>query len=373
MIDLNNPKPLYQQVAADIRSRIRSGELNAGDRIGSQQELTKIYHVSPITVKKAVAELIRDGILYSRVGKGIYVASPQKRVDFSKTQTIGFVLRDLNSPFFSRILMSIERTVSENHYNLLLANSSDQPDIEDGQIRHFLNLGVSGIIIASMSHQYRATPLIWQISRDNFPVVVVSYIEDEDICFIGTDHETGGYLATEHLVKCGYQRIGYINGEEGNLVGELRKKGYLRTLNEYQIKCHAEDIFRLQHRGETFDYQSGYEIGQQYLKQSRKAEAFFIYNDLAALGFQRAILDNGMKVPDDVAIVGFDDIKRGVTAPVPLTTIHQPTDEIGRLAVQTLIAKINNQPVKTRQILKPALIIRESCGMYRGKQASITR
>ncbi len=365
MIDLNNPEPLYRQVAADIRTRIISGELVAGDRIGSQQELTKIYNVSPITVKKAVAELIREGVLFSRIGKGIYVAAPRKRVDFSKTQTIGFVLRDLNSPFFSRILTSVERAVSDNRYNLLLANSTDRPDIEDEQLRHFLNLGVSGIIIASMSHHYSATPLIRQLSRDNYPVVVVSYIEDEDICFIGTDHETGGYIATEHLIQCGYRRIGYINGEPGNRVGELRFEGYRKALADHGLNYQPEDIYRLQHCGEAYDYQSGYEIGEQYLRQTSRAEALFVYNDLAALGFQRAVLDAGRKVPEDVAIVGFDDIKRGVTAPVPLTTIHQPTDEIGLLAVQTLLAKINNQPVRMRQVLKPTLVIRESCGMQK--------
>ncbi|MBN2600505.1 MAG: GntR family transcriptional regulator [Candidatus Marinimicrobia bacterium] len=363
MIDFNNPTPLYQQLADDIRHRINSGELAIGDKIGSQQELTRIYNVSPITVKKAIADLIRDGVLFSRVGKGIYVASAKKVVDYSKTQTIGFVLRDLNSPFFSRILESVERTASENKFNLLLANSTNQPEIEDNQIRHFLNMGVSGIVIASMSHHYSATPLIRQLNNENYPVVVVSYINDDDVCFIGTDHEKGGYFATEHLIKCGYKRIGYINGEEGNLVGELRKIGYHRALEDYKIQPNENDVYRLKHRGETYDYESGYEIGEQFITQMDRAEALFIYNDLVALGFQRAVMDHGLKVPEDVAIVGFDDIKRGITAPVPLTTIHQATDEIGCLAVITLIEKINNRPVKIRQILKPSLVIRDSCGM----------
>jgi len=364
MIDLNNPTPLYQQIADDIRARIKSGELAVGDQVGSQQELTKIYNVSPITVKKAVAELIRDGVLFSRVGKGTYVATPRNIVDYSKTQTIGFVLRDLNSPFFSRILTSVEQTVSDNKFNLLLANSTNQPEIEDNQVKHFLDMGVSGIIVASMSHHYSATPLIRQLTKKNYPVAVVSYINDEDVCFIGTDHEQGGYIATEHLIKCGYKRIGYINGEEGNLVGELRRTGYEKALKDYYgSNQFQKDIYRLPHRGETYDYESGYEIGEKFVGQQDRAEALFIYNDLVALGFQRAVLDNGFNVPEDVAIVGFDDIRRGVTAPVALTTIHQPTDEIGRLAVVTLIEKINGQSVKTRQILKPSLVIRDSCGM----------
>jgi len=176
-----------------------------------------------------------------------------------------------------------------------------------------------------------------------------------------------GYIATEHLIKCGYKRIGYINGEEGNQVGELRRIGSEKALKNYGLRQYQNDIYCLRHRGEAYDYQSGYEIGEKFVLQNDRAEVFFIYNDLAALGFQRAVLDHGLNVPGGVAIVGFDDIKRGVTAPVALTTIHQPTDEIGRLAVITLIEKINGQSVKTRQILKPSLVIRESCGMQLGK------
>ena len=362
MVDLKNPMPLYRQVADDIRVRIESGMLRIGDRIGSQQELTKLYRVSPITVKKAVADLIREGLLYSRVGKGIYVARQQKVLDYSKTRTIGFVLRDLNSPFFSRILMSVERAISDNHYNLLLANSGNQPEIEDNQINHFLDLGVNGMIIASMSHQYSATPLIRKLTDENYPCVVVSYIVDEDVCHIGTDHILGGYIATEHLIKCGYRKIGYIDGEEGNKVGELRRIGFQKALTDNRLAYREEYIFRLRRRGEGYDYESGYEIGEHFIGLDDRPEALFIYNDLAALGFQRAVLDQGLHVPENVAIVGFDDIASGITAPVPLTTVHQPTDEIGRLAVMTLIEKINGQPVKVRQILKPLLIVRKSCG-----------
>jgi DNA-binding LacI/PurR family transcriptional regulator len=362
MVDLRDPLPLYRQVADDIRARIESGTLQVGDRIGSQQELTKLYQVSPITVKKAVADLIREGLLYSRVGKGIYVARQQKVLDYSKTSTIGFVLRDLNSPFFSRILMSVERTISDNHYNLLLANSGNQPEIEDNQINRFLDLGVNGIIIASMSHQYNATPLIRKLTEGNYPCVVVSYIVDEDVCHIGTDHILGGYIAAEHLIKCGYRKIGYIDGEEGNKVGELRRVGFQRALTDNQLSYREEHVFRLRRRGEWYDYESGYEIGEHFIGLDNRPEALFAYNDLAALGFQRAVLDKGLHVPEDVAIVGFDDIASGITAPVPLTTVHQPTDEIGHLAVMTLIDKINGQPIKVRQILKPSMIIRESCG-----------
>jgi len=235
MIDFTNPQPLYQQIINDIHEQIEQGILKVGDKIGSHQELAEHYQVSLITVKKAIAELVRTGQLVSRVGKGVYVSRPRAEMDYTKTQTLGFVLRDLGSPFFSRIFMSVEKAAFTNRYNLLIAHTSNQPDIEDYQIRHFLELGVNGIIIASMSHQYTATPLIRQMLAANYPFVMVSYITDEDVPFVGTDHRLGGYLAGEHLIKLGYRRLGYINGEEGNLVGELRKQGFTQALAEHGL------------------------------------------------------------------------------------------------------------------------------------------
>lgn len=362
MIDFNDPQPLYRQIMTDIRQKIADGSLKVGDKLDSHHKLAAHYQVSLITIKKAIAELIREGILFGRVGKGVYVARPHSSVDYARSQTIGFVLRDLESPFFSRIFMSVEKAAFANRYNLLIAQTANQPDIEEYQIRHFLTLGVSGIIIASMSHQYQASSLIRQLLDDHYPFVMVSYVTDEDIPFVGTDHVLGGYIACEHLIKLGYRRIGYLNGEEGNLVGELRRQGYLQALQKYGLEANAADQYRLRQRGEWYDYESGYEVGKAFVAQATRAEAIFCYNDLAALGFQKAVLDEGLRVPEDVAIVGFDDIKRGVTAPVPLTTIHQPTDEIGELAVQTLVDLIAAKPIRTRQILKPSLVVRDSCG-----------
>jgi LacI family transcriptional regulator len=224
---------------------------------------------------------------------------------------------------------------------------------------------VSGLIIASMSREYIASPVIRKLHRDNFPYVVVSYIADEDIAYVGTDHEEGAFLATQHLIELGYRKIGYINGvsgERGSLLGDLRKKGLLRALEQYQVIYNPEYEYRFQLRGEWNDYQSGYEIGLEFSASSNRPEAIFAFDDLSALGFQKAVLDKGLGVPKDIAIVGFDDIRRGVTAPVPLTTIHQPLAEIGVVAVDFLLKRISGQPVPTRRILKPTLVVRESCG-----------
>ena len=359
-IDFKNPTPLYLQIVNDIRNRIVAGEFIIGEQLASHQELAREYSVSLITVKKALTELIHQGVLFSRIGKGTFVARPSAPVDFSKHRTIGLVLSDLKNPFFSLILHSVEQKISENDYNLLLSNSSKQIEKEESQIHRFQDIGVDGMIIASTSHVYRASETIRKLKNENFPFVMVSYIVDEDIYFVGTDHEQGAFMATEHLIQQGYKRIGYISGEEGNLLGELRKKGYIRALQQYGKKYIEHFVFQLPL--ERNDYQSGYQIGEQFFKLSDRPDAVFVYKDLAALGFEQAMLDQGKKVPDDVAIVGFDDIEGSRYAHVPLTTIHQPTDEIGKLAVETLIRCIEGREIEIHTILAPKLVIRKSCG-----------
>jgi len=369
-LDFRDPRPLYKQVEDDIKEQIVRGELKVGDQLESQQTLAQKYGVSLITIKRALNDLINEGILFSRAGKGTYVARRTPGVDYAKHQTIGLVLRDLNSPFFSLILRKVEELASEHNYNLLLSSSANRLEKEEDLIRHFLEIGVSGLIIASMSHVYRATPIIRELHDENYPYIMVSYMEDEDIYYVGTDNVEGGYMAAEHLIKLGYRKLGYINGEQGNLLGERRKQGFLKALNEYGLSFDPGFEFRLRLRGEWNDYQSGYEIGEHFAELSDRPEAMFVYNDLSALGFERAVLDKGLRVPDDVAIVGFDDIKRGVVAPVPLTTIHQPTDEIGAVAFEHLVKRIEGESVPVRTILKPSLVVRESCGASKGRNYS---
>ncbi len=359
-IDIKNPTPLYQQIVEDIKDKISSGEIKIGEQLCSQQELARQYGVSLITIKKALAYLTNERVIFSRVGKGTFVTRPSAPIDFSKHKTIGLVLSDLKNPFFSLIVHSVEANASEKGYNLLLSHTSDRLEKEESQIHHFLDIGVDGLIIASLTHIYRATDTIRNLKTENFPFVMISYIADEDIYFIGTDHEQGAFIATEHLIKLGYEKIGYINGEEGNLLGELRKKGYIRALQQYGKEYIEHFVFQLPLKRN--DYQSGYQIGEQFFRLTDRPDAMFVYKDLAALGFEQAVLDQGNKVPGDVAIVGFDNIEGSRYAPVPLTTIHQPTDEIGKLAVETVIKRIEGGEAQIQTILAPKLVIRKSCG-----------
>lgn len=362
-LDLKKPVPLYLQIAEDISTKIVAGNLKVDDQLGSQQDLSREYRVSLMTVKKALSHLAHQGWVYGRVGKGSYVARQSLVRPTVVNSSIAIVLENLRSPFFSMVVQAVEDAAYRCGYNVLLSNSSGQTEKEERQIRHFREIGVSGLIIASLRHVYHATPTIQMLHREEFPFVMVSYMDDLEIPFVGTDHEEGACMATQHLLGLGYKRIGYLNAERGNLVGELRKKGFVRAMRLGGCAVESRFLFRMQVHGVRDYYQGGYEIGRRFVKSpGQRPEALFVYNDSAALGFQKAVLEGGLRIPGDIALVGFDNIEQGEYAAVPLTTIQQPTARIGAKAVDVLIRTIERREVQCRTVLMPELVIRNSCG-----------
>lgn len=365
-IDFGNPAPLYEQIVSDIRGKIEKGILKPGDQLGTQQEMAREYEVSLITIKAALSELVNEGYLFTRVGKGTYVAErPKSKVNLTTQKTVGLVLRDLKHPYFSMIVHSIEERAYEMGFNVLLASSSGNLEKEEAQINHFRQMGVDGLIIASLSMEYRATSYIQQLHQENFPYIMVSYMHDPDYWYVGADHEHGGFLATEHLIRLGYKSVGYVHVGKGNLLSEVRKNGYYRALTEYKQSFRADDVFFL--GSEESDagrdrHELGAEFGKKFAGMTQRPESLFFYNDIVALGFLQSVTEAGLRVPDDVGIVGFDDSTVARYASVPLTTIHQPVDLIGKLAVEIIQKRIDKEDIGNRTILKPTLVIRESCG-----------
>lgn len=366
-LKFNDPAPLYEQIENLIKEQIESGELKEGTQIGSQNELAKKFNVSVITVKKALLNLVTQGYLYTRVGKGTYVADLKrnKSKKFKDHKTIGLVLRDLKHPFFSMIVQSIEEKAYELDYTLLLSSSSNKIEKEESQINHFKSLGVDGLIIASLSLEYKATPYIQKLHEENFPYIIISYMHDPQYWFIGSDHDRGGYLATEHLIKLGYNKIGYVHIGRGNLLSEVRKNGYTRALMDNDISFDLQRIYSI--GKEPYDtgedrVELGYQFGKEFEEMNDRPDALFFYNDTAALGFVKYLNEVGIKVPDDVAIVGYDDVELASFASVPLTTIRQPVQKIGSNAVDIVNKRILGLDAINRTIFTPELVIRESCG-----------
>ena len=368
-IDFQDSTPLYVQIIKDIKGKISSGQLTIGEQLKSHKELAAEYNVSLITIKSALSTLIDDGILFSRVGKGTFVAEKRASNDISKHDSIGLVLRDLKNPFFSLIAHMVEETAYSKNYNILLSNSSSQIKKEEAQIKNFQKLGVKGLIIASLRKEPHAPEIIRKLHNDNYPYVMVSYMADKDIYYVGADHELGAYIGTEHLIKLGHKKIGYINSPENNSLGDVRGKGFAKALAAHGLVNNPGFGMRLRSDTHPGSFEAGYLLGETFDSMLNKPSAFFCYNDLSALGFIKRVLELGYKVPDDIAIVGFDDIEQSEYANVPLTTIHQPVERIGAAAINKLIALIEGESPAYQTILKPELVVRESCGAMASQEA----
>jgi DNA-binding LacI/PurR family transcriptional regulator len=362
-IDPGASTPLYQQVAADIRRKIVSGEMAVGTQLQPHRELAVSYGVSVITINKALSGLVSEGILHSRVGRGTFVAvRPAPTAGVRAGHMLGFVLRDLSSPFFSLVAHAAQQRADAAGYGLLFSSSSNRLSREDEQIQRFRDLGVSGLIIVSMSRTYRISEPIQALHDADFPYVMVSYTDGENVPFVGSDLDRAGYLATEHLIASGRRRIGYIGDKVGSILFELRARGYRRAIRERGLMLEPQFVFEYPFEGEWNDYRSGYAVGTRVAGMADRPDAMFVFNDLGALGFQDALLDHGVRVPEDIAVVGIDDIELAARARVPLTTVRQPADQIGELAVERLLARLRGEHPATRQILEPQLVVRRSSG-----------
>ena len=360
-LDSNAPVPLYQQVAADIRRQIVAGQMPVGSRIPPHRDLAVLYGVSIITINKALSGLVSEGILYSHVGRGTFVmVRPASIYGIAAPQTIGFVLRDLASPFFSLIAHGAQQRADALGVGMLFASTSNRLDREEEQIRRLLALGVHGMIIVSMSRTFRLSESVQALHDSGFPYVMVSYTAGDDIPFVGGDLDLAGRLAARHLLSLGHRHFGYLIDRKGSLNGELRMGGYRSEVEEAGHRIDPDHVFEFAFEGEWNDYNSGYAVGEKIGRLSPRPEALFCFNDLCALGLEDGLFDAGLRVPDDLAIVGLDDIELAARARVPLTTLRQPVDDIGARAVDTVLARLRGEHPPVRQLFAPELIGRAS-------------
>lgn len=370
-IDHSTATPLYQQIAAEIRRQVVDGKLKVGERLPPHRELAKQLGVSLITINKALSGLVSEGVLNSRVGFGTTVAvrpaalavPPLGTPDPAAGRMLGFVLRDLNSPYFSALANECERHAHARGYGLLMLSSGNVAEREDGQLRRLLAAGVEGLLVVSMSRTtYRLTESLLELQAQRFPFAMVSYTVGDHVPYVGMDAEAAGAIAAEHLIALGRRRFGFVTDRFGSLSGEARSAGYRRVVREHGLVMSDGMVFEYPYEGEWNDYRSGRELGMHIAGRTERPDALFVFNDLGALGIIDGLTAAGVKVPDDIAVIGIDGIAMGAHAPVPLTTVRPPMDQIGEHAVNAVLAQIAGVPHRFPDLLTPRLIVRESCG-----------
>ncbi|MFN3134455.1 MAG: LacI family DNA-binding transcriptional regulator [Candidatus Kryptonium sp.] len=274
-----------------------------------------------------------------------------------KTHTIGVVLPDMHGDFFSEIIKEIDKKAREFGYHVLLTSSHSNLQELDEVLISLLNGKVDGMIIMNptLKSIYVETRLLRKI-----PLVLLNCcgdIQNSDVILI--DNYTGAYNLTKHLIKHGHEKIAIITGPPDNFDSIERLKGYKDALKDAGITPSPEFEFH-----GDFTKDSGYEIMKSILSLSTKPTAIFALNDDMAIGAIQYAKKIGLKIPADIAIVGFDDIPMAEHINPSLTTVRVPMDKVGSMAAEKLFERIEKgtELKFSKTVLETTLIVRESCG-----------
>lgn len=274
-----------------------------------------------------------------------------------KTNTIGFIVPDISNSFFGELAKGAENEATNSNYNIILSNTNDNPDKDLEYMNILLDRGVDGIImVPSYTSAGENSKKCYQLMEQcQKPLVLVDRIKiGGKYTSLATDHEMGGYLATKHLIENGHQKIACITGPLGILNSRLRFLGYKKALEDHKI------AFRPKYVEEgNYHVEDGEKLAINLFKQD--ITAIFAFNDLMAYGVYKAASRQGLRVPEDISVIGFDDLFYSGIMEVPLTTIHQPSYEMGEAAVRKIVEFLSNQNASNENVLyKPELIIRNS-------------
>ncbi len=273
-----------------------------------------------------------------------------------RTYVIGLVIPDLMHSFFAEVAKGVTRKFELLNYQIVIANSDENADIEERQVELLLARSVDGLIIASTQPNGRRKLFATLASRAVPYVLIDRSPAGLKANYVGVKDEEIGAMATEHLIEQGCRRIAHIRGP-AIATGTGRLRGYGRALARHGLNAPPEYVVSGQHSDG-----SGYEAMRQLLKLTPSPDGVFCYNDPVAAGAIKAVLEAGLKVPDDIAIIGAGNVHYSDLLRVPLSTIDQSSSAIGEKAAELLVSCIESKtPVPAKRILiAPQLIVRES-------------
>lgn len=274
-----------------------------------------------------------------------------------KTGIVGLIVSDITDPYFGEMIDGVEKVLNENNYYFLLSSAQNSPEKEELYVTKFRKGIVDGLLILGGAQRFTDNG-VKQIMESGIPVALIGRkISHNSISSVTVDNFRGGFLATEHLIRLGYRNIVHITNDEFRVDGKERRDGYKSSMEKYGLKS------RLWIEKGAITAESGYEVMSNILDKAKRPTAVFAFNDRSAFGVIQAIKNQGLRVPEDIAVVGFDDISMAAHFDPPLSTIEQPLEKMGRKAAGLLmraIRKGEESEIGENIVLQVKLIIRES-------------
>jgi LacI family transcriptional regulator len=301
-------------------------------------------------VEEAIAEL---DYVPNRIARGLISR---------KTATIGLIVPDVVNPFFAPVVRGAETAARRAGYRVLLCNSEGDLRLEREYIEDLVAHRVEGLLLAPANDNSRHS--IFSLLRGGFPLVLLDRsLPDSECDLVVSDSASGARRLTEHLIAVGHRVIGHLTDADDTSTGRERLRGYREALEAADIPFREDLVFRT-----TVDRIGGYRATQEILALDPIPTAIFTVNNMTVVGAMQALRERGLTVPEDMALVCFDDVEHLAVLSPFLTVIDQPAETLGSLGAQLLLERIAGKagPRARRIVLQTDLVVRSSCGIASG-------
>ena len=330
------------------------------------REIAKLAGVSKTTVSRVlsgsnfVSENTRDRVLEIIEEKEYKPNIMAQSLRTNRTKIIGLVLADIENLFYSRVAKGVIDTAETKKYNVILCNSDNDIASEDRAIMTLLGRGVDGLLLTTVALKMKT---IESLVNREFPFMLIDCkLDIPGVNYVVNDDYHGAKLATEHLIELGHKKIFFLGlGNKKLLSLRERLRGFKDVLEDHKIEgINISVPQKIINVDGTYNIEK---IIEYLISREEKITAIFAGNDYLAIKSIKAINDNGLKVPEDISVIGYDNIEISSMVKVPLTTIRQPKYLLGKLAAEQLFEILENRSNKEvkKIILRPELVIRQSC------------
>jgi LacI family transcriptional regulator len=314
---------------------------------------TTVSHV--INGSRFVEEETRQRVLQAIGELGYRPNILARSLTTKRTGIMGMLISDSSNYFFGQMIKGVEERLLSENYGLIVCNTNETLEREAHYLNLLLGLNVDGIIAAATSQQWNA---LYEAETHHTPVVFVDRkFEHMQGPFVGADNIQGACLGTRHLIQRGYQTIGCLAGFERLSTMRERLEGYRRALGEAGLPLRPEWIIPSE-----LGVDAGKEAMRRLLQQAERPSAVFINNNLLALGAMLMMKEQNLCVPQDMAVLTFDDHPWAAISDPPLTVVRQQGHQMGQVAAELLLKKIAGEAQEPQEIILPCdLVIRASC------------
>lgn len=349
--------PLYKQIQQYFLDNIQQGKWQPNEKIPSENELSTKFNVSRITIKKALEDLVEQGIIYRIQGKGSFLSSTSRnepkiyvnKPNETKNKVIALIMPRVEALFNTHLLSSIEQTLTSQGYRIIFCQSRDSQKLEEQTIKEVLELGVQGIIIYPVEGETYNEEVL-RLSLKGFPLVLIDrYFRGIDVNSVCSDNFEGGYNATKHLLELGHSRIGIISTKHQDTTSiEDRILGYEKALSDFHIPVdHRLYSLNL----EFMEKEENEKKIQTFLQDNPDITAIFAITN--GLNILKAATELGLNVPNDLSILMFDDNEFADFFTLLPTCVQQQERKVGEEAANLLISAIENPNIKRQKVLIP--------------------